>query len=145
LDREADIRSRILPQWFEPSDDVVADLTRFGGFMLAGMLEKAPIMKLGMTEMSRRPQMWKRISPAPETALEMLSRYFDAAAQKGLIRKVNPKLGATVFFSFFFRSMVMETFLGRDVIMKMDKRAINDFCRLIVEGLGPAGRSPTKR
>jgi hypothetical protein len=126
------------------SDDAVADLTRFGGFMLEGMLEKAPILKLGMTEASRRPELWKRISPAPETALEMLSRYFERAARKGLIRRVNAKLAATVFFSFFFRSMVMETFLGRDVFMKMDRRAINDFCRLFVEGLGPAGRSPKK-
>ena len=135
LDREADIRSRIQMQWFEPTGDVVADLSRFGGFMHEGMLEKAPIMKLGMTEMSRRPQLWKRISPAPETALELLSRYFKKAARKGLIRKVDAKLAATVFFSFFFRSMVMETFLGRDVIMTVDNKAINDFCRLFVEGL----------
>jgi AcrR family transcriptional regulator len=135
LDREADIRSRILPQWFEPTGDVVADLSRFGVFMLEGMRQKAPIMKLGMTEVSRRPQIWNRVSPAPETALEMLSRYFERAAQKGLIRKVDSRIAATVFFSFFFRSMVMETFLGKDMLMNLDNRAINDFCRLFVEGL----------
>ena len=135
FDREADIRSRIEPRWLEPTDDVVADLTRFGQFMLEGMLLKAPIMKLGMTEMSRRPLIWKRVSPAPETALELLSRYFVLAVRKGLIRDVDPRLAATVFFSFFFRSMVMETFLGRDMLMVMDKKAISGFCRLFYEGL----------
>jgi AcrR family transcriptional regulator len=135
MDREADIRSRIIPQWLEPTGDVVADLSRFGAFMLEGMRQKAPIMKLGMTEVSRRPQIWKRVSPAPETALELLSRYFERAAQKGLVRKVDPRMAATVFFSFFFRSMVMETFLGKDMLMNLDDRAIGDFCRLFVEGL----------
>ena len=135
MDREADIRSKIMLEWLEPTGDVVADLGRFGRYMLQNMRLKAPIMKLGMTEVSRKPQLWRRISPAPEAALELLSRYFERAAKKGLIRKVDPRLAATVFFSFFFRSMVMETFLGRDMLMVMDDEAIDGFCRLFVEGL----------
>ena len=135
LDREADIRSRIPSMAFEPGSDVAADLARFGKSMLEGMLAKAPLMKLGMTEMHRRPGMWKHISPAPTAAIEMLGRYFDRAGEKGLIRKVNSRLAATVFFSFFFRSMVMTTFLGRDMRFKLDEKAISGFCSLFLEGL----------
>ena len=135
LDREADIKPLVPPGALEPSGDIVSDMSRFGGFMLEGMLEKAPIMKLGMTEMHRRPAMWKHISPAPIAALAMLEGYFDRAAEKGLIRKLDSRLAATVFFSFFFRSMVMTTFLGNDKLMKMDERAIRDFCSMFFEGL----------
>jgi hypothetical protein len=68
-------------------------------------------------------------------AISLLSGYFDRAAEKGLIRKVDSRMAALVFFSFFFRSMVMMTFLGKDVLMKMDGRAIRGFCSLFVEGL----------
>ena len=135
LERETDIRSRVPPGGIAPSQDVVADLALFGTYMLTGMLSKAPIMKLCMTETHRRPQMWKRISPAPKTALKLLSGYFERAAGMGLIRKVDPKLAAVAFFSFFFRSMVMTTFLGKDMFLKMDDRAIHDFCSMFVEGL----------
>lgn len=135
LDREADIKPLIPPMALEPSGDVAADLSRLGSFMLEGMMGKAPLMKLGMTEMHRHPAMWRHISPAPETALALLQGYFDRAGRKGLIRKVDSRLAATVFFSFFFRSMVMTTFLGKDMLMKMDDRAIRDFCCLFVEGL----------
>jgi AcrR family transcriptional regulator len=135
MDREADLRARLPSGAFEPSGDVVADLARFGRFMLAGMLEKSQIMKLGMTEMHRRPRLWRRIAPAPDAALKALSDYFDRAAEKGLIRKVESRLAAITFFSFFFRSMVMTTFLGRDMLMKMDEDAIFDFCSMFVEGL----------
>jgi AcrR family transcriptional regulator len=135
MDRETDIRPRVPPEAYEPSGDVVSDMARFGTFMLEGMLRKAPILKLGMTEMHRRPALWKHISPAPETALELLQGYFDRAARKGLIRKVDSRLAATVFFSFFFRSMVMTTFLGRDMLLKMDEKAIHDFCSMFFEGL----------
>jgi AcrR family transcriptional regulator len=135
LDRETDIRTRVPPEALEPSGDVVSDLTRFGIFMLEGMLQKAPIMKLGMTEMHRRPALWKHISPAPQTALALLQGYFDNAARRGLIRKVDSRLAATVFFSFFFRSMVMTTFLGKDMFLKMDDKAVRDFCSMFFEGL----------
>jgi len=135
LDRETDIRPMLPQTGLEPSGDVVADLSLIGSFMLEGMLEKAPLMKLGMTEMHRRPAMWKHISPAPVAALDLLEGYFDRAARKGLIRKVDSRLAATVFFSFFFRSMVMTTFLGKDMLMKMDEDAINGFCSLFAEGL----------
>lgn len=135
LDREADIGQRIPPGTFEPTDDAASDLARFGGFMLEGMLAKAPLVKLGMTEMQRRPAIWRHVSPAPATAVGALEGYFDRAAQKGLIRKVDSRLAAMVFFSFFFRSMVMTTFLGKDMLMKMDEKAIHDFCSLFAEGL----------
>lgn len=135
LDREADIRPRVPPKALEPSGDVVADLSRFGAFMMAGMLEKAPIMKLGMTEMRRRPAMWRHISPAPVAAIALLGGYFDRAAEKGLIRKVDSELAAIVFFSFFFRSMVMAAFLGKDPLLVIDKKAIKRFCTLFFEGL----------
>jgi len=135
LDREADIGPHIPAGALEPTDDVASDLARFGGFMLEGMLSKAPLMKLGMTEMRRRPAIWRHISPAPATAITFLSGYFDRAAEKGVIRKVDSRLAAVVFFSFFFRSMVMTTFLGKDVLMRMDERAIRDFCSMFAEGL----------
>ena len=135
LDREADIRMRIPPAAFEPTDDVVSDLARFGGFMLEGMLAKAPLMKLGMTEMQRRPAVWRHMSPAPAAVIRSLGGYFDRAARKGLIRKVDSRLAAMVFFSFFFRSMVMTTFLGKDMLMRLDDKAIRDFCALFVKGL----------
>jgi len=135
LDRETDIRPMLPSTGLEPSGDVVADLFLFGSFMLEGMLQKAPIMKLGMTEMHRRPAMWTHISPAPKAALELLKGYFDRAFEMGLIRKVDSRLAATVFFSFFFRSMVMTTFLGKDMFMKMDDRAIHDFCSMFFGGL----------
>ena len=135
LDRETDIGPRIPPKAMEPTDDVASDLARFGGFMLEGMLSRAPLMKLGMTEIHRRPAIWRHISPAPEMAIRLLSGYFDRAAEKGLIRRLDSRLAALVFFSFFFRSMVMTTFLGKDMLMKMDDRAIRGFCSLFVEGL----------
>ncbi len=136
LERETDIRSKVPPGGIAPSGDVVADLAMFGTYMLKGMLSKAPIMKLCMTETHRRPRMWRRISPAPRAALRLLSGYFDRASEMGLIRKVDSNLAATAFFSFFFRSMVMTAFLGKDMFLKLDDRAIHDFCSMFVEGLG---------
>jgi len=135
LDREADIEQRLPPGGFPATGDVVEDLSRIGNFMLAGMLEKAPLLKLGMTEMQRRPRLWNRIAPAPRTAIELLTGYFDEAARAGLIRNVDSRLAAVVFFSFFFRSFVMTTFLGKDMFITMDRKAIRDFCSLFVEGL----------
>ena len=135
LERETDIRSRVPPGGIAPSGDVVADLAMFGTYMLKGMLSKAPIMKLCMTETVRRPQMWRRISPAPKMALKLLTGYFEGAIEAGLIRRVDPRMAAIAFFSFFFRSMVMTTFLGKDMFLKMDDRAIHDFCSMFVEGL----------
>lgn len=135
LDREADIEERLPPGGFPATGDVVEDLSRIGSFMLAGMLEKAPLLKLGMTEMHRRPRMWRRIAPAPRTAIELLTGYFDEAARAGLIRKVDSKMAAITFFSFFFRSFVMTAFLGKDMFITMDEKAIRGFCLLFVEGL----------
>ncbi|MBM4248223.1 MAG: TetR/AcrR family transcriptional regulator [Euryarchaeota archaeon] len=135
LDREADMEQRLPPGGFPATGDVVEDLSLIGSFMLAGMLEKAPILKLGMTEMHRRPRMWRRIEPAPRAAIELLSGYFEEAAREGLIRKVDPRMAAMVFFSFFFRSFVMTAFLGKDMFITMDDRAIRAFCSMFVEGL----------
>jgi AcrR family transcriptional regulator len=136
LEREADIEQRLPPGGFPSTGDVVADLSQIGRYMLAGMVEKAPIIRLGMTEMHRRPRMWRRIAPAPRTAIELLTGYFDDAARAGLIRKVDSRMAAIIFFSFFFRSFVMTAFLGKDMFITMDGKAIRDFCSMFVEGLG---------
>ena len=135
LEMIGDIRPAIMTFDAEPSGDMVGDLVSFGTLMSRNMLARAPVMKLAMADARRRPQMWKRLSPAPVAIIEFLTLYFTNAAKNGQIRDTDPGLAATAFFSFFFRSLVMSAFLGKEVFIKTDRKAIEEFCKLFVEGL----------
>ena len=127
---EADIR---IP---EPSDDLEKDLTEAGLQILPAMFRRAPFLRLVMVEAANRPAVWKHMAKAPAGIISSITGFFASAKKKGLLRQdVDPDVAALMFFSFFFRSMILRSFLGEDVFSKMDRRTINGFVRHFLYGI----------
>jgi AcrR family transcriptional regulator len=139
VDRETDITDELAEVKFEPTGDMEADLTILGEQMIHNMREKAQLVKIIMMETSRNPDIWDHVSSAPFQVLGRISQYFEEAQLKGTIRSVDPELAALAFFSFFFRSMISTAFLGSDIFIEMDQRAIAQFTNIIVNGLRVEG------
>ncbi|MGQ9582632.1 MAG: TetR/AcrR family transcriptional regulator [Thermoplasmatota archaeon] len=133
--RWTDLRSELSGIELEPSGDVAADLARFGSLIYAILMERRLFMRLMLDEVRRNPRQWRHVSGAPFTALDALRSYFERARRKGLVRSVDPYLAALGFLSFFVRSVMVETFLGRDAFITMNEATIRDFARLYVDGL----------
>jgi AcrR family transcriptional regulator len=120
----------------EPSDDIVADLTDMGMFITIGVTENSKYFKLMISEVTRRPKLWEKVSPAPMFVVSLLTGYFDKAKARGLVRKDLDTLVAAVgFFSFFFRTLVTTAFLGKDVFIDMNQENIHKFAELFVKGI----------
>jgi len=120
----------------EPSDDLVADLTDIGMFITIGVTENSKYFRLMISEVTHRPKLWEKVSPAPMFVVSLLSGYFDKAKAKGLVRKdLDSNVAAVGFFSFFFRTLVATAFLGKDVFIEMNHENIHKFAELFVKGI----------
>jgi AcrR family transcriptional regulator len=135
LARETCVQAKTLGLRLEPSGDVTDDLAKFGKFISKNMFAKTGILKLVMLEAQRRPELWAQVSHAPLGVIGMLEEYFEKAKRKGLVRDVDQKIAAVAFFSFFFRSLVSQAFLGSDVFIEMDDKAIEGYAEMFAKGL----------
>lgn len=135
IDRETNVAENLLAVNTDPSADLVSDLTGIGQYMFENMIARAKLMKILHTEASTNPHLFDRISAAPFGILEKLTEYFTKAQEMGLVRDINPYLAAVTFFSFFFRSLVVHAFLGRDIFLEIDNQVISDFAALFVNGI----------
>lgn len=140
IDRETDVTENLLAVSTEPSEDMVADLTCIGQYMIENMIARAKFTKILMIEASRDLSIFfEHASSAPFGILAKLSEYFMNAQHMGLVRDIDPDLAAITFFSFFFRSFVVHAFLGEDVFMHMNEQSIKKFVELFVNGIVKRG------
>jgi len=133
--RETDIRDRLEGLELRPSDDMVADLAGFGTMMAEEMGSRAALLKLLLSEVGHDPALWAQVSQAPFGVIGKLEGYFSRARAEGLLGDVDPHLAATAFFSFYFRSLISRSFLGRDVFIEMDRPTAEGFARIFVDGI----------
>ena len=65
------------------------------------------------------------------------SEYFDRAKKLGLVRQdIDSEAMALSFFSFLFRILVANAFLGEDRFTKMDRdESIRSFAEIFVNGI----------
>ena len=136
VDKEAEVRMGILQMELEPSENMVDELTMIGNHMAESMVERASFFRLIVLEIDRYPEIWEHIGTVPLAAIAKLSQYFEQAKEKGLIRKdINTETMAVSFFSFIFRILVANAFLGDDLFMK-EKRdeSMRNFAEIFVNG-----------
>jgi len=141
IDNETNTRMGIIKIGMEPSSDMVEDLTRIGENITKNMMERANFFKLLVMEVHSFPEIWEHIGTVPLAAISKLGQYFDMAKKKGMIRDdVDSEIMAVSFFSFLFRILVANAFLGDDLFMKMSRKdGIRGFAEIFVNGVA-AGR-----
>ena len=137
VDREAAVRMSILNMKMEPSDDMVEDLAKIGEHITKNMMERADFFKLLVLEVHQFPEIWEHIGTVPLAAISKLGQYFDGAKKKGLIRDdVDSEIMAVSFFSFLFRILVTNAFLGDDLFIQgRRKDGIREFAEIFVNGV----------
>jgi AcrR family transcriptional regulator len=137
VDREAMVRMSIVSTDLEPSGDMVGDLTRIGEKITKNMVENAGFFKLLVMEVHSFPEIWEHIGTVPLAAISKLARYFDKAKKKGLVRvDVDSEIMAVSFFSFLFRILVANAFLGEDLFLKgARKDGLRGFAEIFVNGV----------
>jgi len=135
VSRETDIRDRLAGLEPRPSGDMTADLALFGAMMAEGMRSRTALFKLLVREVGRDPTLWDQVSQAPFGVIGKLEGYFAHAKAEGLTGDIDPHVAAIAFFSFFFRSLISESFMGRDVFIEMDRSAVEGFVRIFVDGI----------
>jgi AcrR family transcriptional regulator len=119
----------------EPSEDVVADLTKFGITLQMNMTSNAKMVKLITIEVNKHhPMIWKPIASSYLDSVDALSGYFYKAMEKGLIREINADIAAVMFFSFFYRNMMSYAFRKGDSLYQMDRGSIGKYVLLFVNG-----------
>ena len=134
---EADDKLKIVANDFEPTGDLVEDLTQVGIWMHRNMHQNSALLKILMLEVRSQPELFEIIGRVPFSAIERLSGFFEESKKKGLVRKdADTDLAALVFFSFMFRSLVSKVFIGKDVFIEMTDDTIRDLARLTVNGIG---------
>ena len=137
VDKEAEVRLDILQIELDPSENMVDELTMIGTFMAESMVKRASFFRLMVLEIDRYPELWERIGTVPMAAIAKLSQYFEQAKEKGLVRKdINTETMAVSFFSFIFRILVANAFLGDDLFIR-EKRdeSMKNFAELFVNGI----------
>ncbi len=134
---EADKKLKIVAHEFEPTGDMVEDLTRVGVWMHQNMHQNSALLKILIVEVGSQPEIFEILGRIPFLAIDRLSIFFEESKKKGLVRKdVDTDLAALVFFSFMFRSLVAEAFIGEDVFIEMSEDTIRGLARLTVNGIG---------
>jgi len=139
VDRETDIQMIAVDMDMECGDDLEGELVEIGMFMLENMLERARLLKVLIAEVDNHPELYDHASRAPKTAISLLSRYIKAAKAKGMVGDIDPEVASVAFFSFVFRSLVMNAFMGRDFIMEIDRKKMAQFVKIFVRGIGRNG------
>ena len=121
---------------FEPTEDIVSDLTKMSISLTEIMISNAKLARLIFMELENFPaQTQQFIFEAVKKITDSLSRYFTIASEKGLIGKVEAELAAVAFFSFFYRSMIDTAYRKRDPLVKINKSSIRQFVTLFVYGI----------
>jgi AcrR family transcriptional regulator len=136
IKREADVRDELEGFDLEPTGDLVEDLTRTGMRITHEMVSRAKLVKIIMVEAATDPEVWESIHETPFAILARITGYFEEAKERGFLRKeVDPRIAAIGFFSFFFRTLIANAFLGRDVFIEMDEDTIRHFVDMYVNGI----------
>jgi AcrR family transcriptional regulator len=136
-----DVREELGRVDLEPSDDLEADLLFIATMINERTRERGHILKITLMEVGQHPEFWSHVEGTPRMIIGVLTGYFRKAMDRGLIRKLDPKVVSVTFFSFFFRSMLMRAFLGKDMLLKMTDREIREFVRLFVRGIRKEGQT----
>jgi AcrR family transcriptional regulator len=135
IDRETDIAEHLTDDQFAFSGDLETDLLMAGQQMTHHMMERGKLIKIVMMEATRDPDIWLHVSKTPFAILGFITRYFESLRDQGKVRDIDPYLMSVGFFSFFFRTMVTNAFLGSDVFMEMDDEAIEGFVDMYINGI----------
>ncbi len=135
MKRETDILQEIEGFDLEPTGDLEGDLTRIGMKITHEMTSRSKLVKIIMMEAANSPEVWDSISQAPFAILARITLFFQQARDRGHIRDVDPRLAAIGYFSFFFRTLIANAFLGRDVFLDMDEGNIRRFVNMYVKGI----------
>lgn len=135
IDRETDITEDLTHDQFTFSGELEADLRMAGKRMCHHMVEKSKLIKIIMMEATRDPGIWEHVSKTPFAILGYITRYFEMLRDQGRVRDIDPYLMAIGFFSFFFRTMIANAFLGSDVFIEMDDETIDAFVDMYIGGI----------
>ncbi len=135
IDRETDIAEEIADTQFAFTGDLEKDLRMAGNRMSLEMAERGKLVKIIMMEATKDPEVWEHVSKTPFMVIGYVTRYFKEARGRGKIRDVDPYVAAIAFFSFFFRTMIANAFLGRDVFLEMDEGSIGEIVDIFVNGI----------
>ena len=134
--RETDVSAELEESHFSLSDDLEADLTTVGLRIVGEMTARARLVKIIMMEAARDPVIWQHISSTPFGVIEKITEMFTEAQGSGRIRPdLDPYVVAVTFFSFFFRTLVANAFLGKDVFLEMDRGNISKFANIFAKGI----------
>lgn len=139
IDRETEVAEEVKDAQFAFSGDLEADLRMAGERMAHEMVARAKLVKIIMMEASKDPEIWEHVSKTPFQIIGHITRYFEMSKARGRMRDVDPHLAAIGFFSFFFRTMIANAFLGTDVFIEMDADNIGGFVDMFVNGIGAGG------
>jgi AcrR family transcriptional regulator len=135
IDRETDVAEEIADTQFAFTGDLRGDLRMAGNRMSREMAERAKLVKIIMMEAGKDPEVWEHVSKTPFMVIGYVTRYFEEARARGEIRDVDPYVAAIAFFSFFFRTMIANAFLGNDVFLEMDEGAVDGFVDIFINGI----------
>ena len=136
IDRETDIDEEVTDAQFAFTGDMEADLRMAGARMSKEMVERGKLVKIIMMEATKDPEVWEHVSRTPFQVIGHMTRYFERSRDQGRMREVDPFMVAIAFFSFFFRTMVANAFLGRDVFIEMSEETIEGFVDVFINGVG---------
>jgi hypothetical protein len=98
-------------------------------------VERGRLVKIIMMEATKDPEVWEHVSKTPFQIIGYITRYFEMSKAQGRMRDVDPYLAAIAFFSFFFRTMIANAFLGKDVFLEMDEATIDGFVDVFLDGI----------
>jgi len=135
IDRETDIAEELTDTQIAFTGDLRADLRMAGERMAHEMVAKGKLVKLIMMEAHKDPGIWEHVSHTPFSILGYITKYFEGSMSEGRVRDADPYLMAIAFFSFFFRSMIANAFLGSDVFIEMGPDTIEAFVDMFITGI----------
>jgi AcrR family transcriptional regulator len=135
VDRETDIADELTDTQLAFTGDLEVDLRMAGKRMAHEMVAKSRLVKLVMMEAHKDPEIWGHVSHTPFSILGYITKYFEEAIAEGKVRDMDPYLMAIGFFSFFFRTMIANAFLGSDVFIEMDEDTVDGFVDMFVNGI----------
>ena len=135
IDRETDIAEEMTDHSFGFTGDMEADLRTVGEQMAFHMVTKSKLIKIIMMEATRDPDIWKHVSKTPFAVIGYITKYFEMLQDQGKVRDGDPYLMSIAFFSFFFRTMITNAFLGSDVFIEMDGDTMGGFVDLFINGI----------
>ncbi|MBS3782516.1 MAG: TetR/AcrR family transcriptional regulator [Candidatus Thermoplasmatota archaeon] len=129
IDEKLDSKEKLKEIDIEPSEDLKEDLTKIGLEIGKKFIENSELMKIMLMETKRT----ERVSHVPEAVHGLLKSYLNEAEDKGLIKAIDKEMASITFFSFFFRVLVSDAFLGKDPLMEFNEDNVRRFVELLVD------------